>query len=119
MHESFVVSDCSQNIIGILFADFSKAFDLTDDNILLNKFISNGVPEHVTVWSLDFFNDRKQFVKISESVSSTTVIRAGTPQGTVSGSKDFKLVINHLSFNTTYAKYVDDTTVLSVSKNVI
>ena len=75
------------------------------------------MPEHVTVWSLDFLNDRKQFVKIGESVSSTTVFRAGTPQlGTVSGPNDFKLVINDLSFNTAYAKYVDDTTVLSVSK---
>jgi len=34
--------------------------------------------EHVTVWSLDFLNDHKQFVKIGESVSSTTIIRAGT-----------------------------------------
>ena len=71
--------------------DFSKAFDLIDHNILLNKFVSNGVPEHVTVWSLDFLNDHKQLVK---SVSSTTVISAGTPQGTVSGPNDFKLVIN-------------------------
>jgi len=84
MHELFVASDCSQNIIRILFVHFSKAFDLIDHNILLNKFVSNGVPEHVTVWSLDFLNDRKQLVKIGESVSSTTVIRAGTPQGTVS-----------------------------------
>jgi len=45
-----------------------------------------------------------------------SVFRAGTPQGTVSGPNDFKLVINDLSFNTAYAKYVDDTTVLSVSK---
>jgi len=86
MHELFVASDCSKNIIRILFVDFSKAFDLIDHNILLNKFISNDVPEHVTVWSLDFLNDRKQFAKIGESVSSTTVFRAGTPQGTVSGS---------------------------------
>jgi len=53
-------------------------------------------------------NDRKQlFVKIDESVS-TTVIRAVTTQGTVSSPNDFKLVINDLSFNTAYAKYVDD-----------
>jgi len=79
MHELFVASDCSQNIIRILFVNFSKAFDLTDHNILLNKFVSNGVPVHATLWSLDFLNDRKQFVKIDESVCSTTVIRAGTP----------------------------------------
>jgi len=78
--------------IKILFVDFSKAFDPIDHNILLNKFVSNDLPEHVTVWSLDFLNDRKQFVKIGESVSTTTVIGAGTPQGTVSGPDDFTLV---------------------------
>jgi len=36
----------------------------------------------------------------------------------VSGPNDFKLVINDLTFSTCYAKYVDDTTVLSVSKDV-
>ena len=118
MHELFVASDCSKNIIRILFVDFSKAFDLIDHNILLNKFNGNDVPEHVTVCSLDFLNDRKQFVKIGESVSNTTVFRAGTPQSTMSGPNDFKLITNDLSFNTAYAKYVDDTTVLSVSKNV-
>ena len=49
-------------------------------------------------------------------LSNTTAVGAGTPQGTVSGPNDFKLVINDLTFNTCYAKYVDDTTVLSVSK---
>ena len=38
------------------------------------------------VWSLDFLNGRKQFVKIGNSVSNTTVVGAGTPQG-----NDFKL----------------------------
>jgi len=45
------------------------------------------------------------------------VSNAGTPQGTISGPNDFKLLINDLSFELDYAKYVDDTTVLSVSSN--
>jgi len=63
--------------------DFSKAFDLTDHNILLNKFVSNGVPEHVTVWSLDLLNDREQFVQICENVSSTSIIRANSTRHSV------------------------------------
>ena len=55
---------------------------------------------------------------MGNSISNTTVVGAGTPQGTVSGPNDFKLVINDLTFNTCYAKYVDDTTVLSVLKDV-
>jgi len=50
-----------------------------------------------------------------DSVSPTTVA-AGTPQGTVSGPNDFKVIINNLTFNTTYAKYADDIIVLSVSQ---
>jgi len=49
MHELFVAADCSQNIIRILFVDFSKTFDVIDHNVLLDKFISNDVPEHITV----------------------------------------------------------------------
>jgi len=118
MHEIFVASDCSENIIRILFVDFRKAFDLIDHNVLFNKLLSSGVPEHIIAWSLDFLNDRKQFVKIGDFVSATTTAAAGTPQGTVSGPNDFKVIINNLTFNTTYAKYVNDTTVLSVSRDV-
>jgi len=62
MHEIFVASDVSENIIRILFVDFRKVFDLIDHNVLFNKLLSSGVPEHVIAWSLDFLNDRKQFV---------------------------------------------------------
>jgi len=48
----------------------------------------------------------------------TITATAGTPQGTVSGPSDFKVIINDLTFNTTYAKYVDNTAVLSVSRDV-
>ena len=34
MHELFVAADCSQNIIRVLFVDFSKAFDVIDHNVL-------------------------------------------------------------------------------------
>jgi len=39
MHELFLASDNSQNIIRVLFIDFTKAFDVIDHNVLLNKFV--------------------------------------------------------------------------------
>jgi len=56
MHELFVAAECSQNNIRVLFVDFSKAFDVTDHTVLLNKSISYNIPEHIIVWSLDFLN---------------------------------------------------------------
>jgi len=102
--------------IRILFVDFRKAF--IDHNVLFYKFLSSGVPEHIIAWSLDFLNDHKPFVKIGDSVSATTTVADGTPQGTVSGLNDFKVIINDLTFNTTYTKHVNDTTVLFVSRDV-
>ena len=105
MHEIFVASDCSENIMRILFIDFRKASDLIAHNVLFNKLLSSGVPEHIIAWSLDFLNERKQFVKPGDSVSTTTTVAAGTPQGTVSGPNDFKVIINDLTFNTTTAHF--------------
>ncbi len=42
-------------------------------------------------------------------------MHAGTPQGTRSGPNDFKLLINDLSFDIDYIKYVDDITAVSIS----
>ena len=50
MHELFLASDSSQNIIRVLFVDFTKAFDVIDDNVLFSKFVYCGMPEHVVAW---------------------------------------------------------------------
>ena len=46
----------------------------------LNEFSRSDILEHIIEWSLDFLNGHKQFVKIGVN---TTVVEAGTPQGTV------------------------------------
>jgi hypothetical protein len=117
MHELFKASDSTANIIRILFVDFSKAFDLIDHNVLMHKFISNGLPSHIISWSMDFVLHRKQYVQVGGNCSSILTTHAGTPQGTLAGPNNFKLLINDLTFDQEYIKYVDDTTVLSVSTN--
>ena len=75
------------------------------------------MPEHVVAWSMSFLCGRKQFVKIADSISSVSNVSAGTPQGTVSGPNDFKLIINDLQFDIGHVKFVDDTTTFSVSND--
>ena len=62
MYELFKASDNSSNVIRVSFIDFTEAFDLIDRNVLMKKFISNGIPDHITVWSLDFASRWTQFV---------------------------------------------------------
>ena len=69
------------------------------------------------MWSLDFLSGRRQFVKIADSVSSTSIVKARTPQSTVTGSYDLKLIINDLNFDLGYVKYIDHTTAFSISNN--
>ena len=114
-HEIFRASENSNNFIRILFVDFTKAFDLIDHNVLLNKFIDYDFPPHISVWSLSFLHDRQQFTKVAGAISSAQRSNAGTPQGTLSGPNDFKLLINDLKFDLPYVKYVDDTTTFSIS----
>jgi gmma-aminobutyric acid receptor subunit gamma/cGMP-dependent protein kinase 2 len=115
-HYLFTASDCSDNFIRVLFIDFTKAFDLVSHNILLDKYEQYDFPPHVTIWSLDFLRNRLQYVSVGDGLSSCAFSNAGTPQGTLSGPNNFKLLINDLCFQLQYAKYVDDTTVFSVSQ---
>lgn len=114
-HDLFVASDNCHNFLRILFIDFAKAFDRIDHNVLLQKFIDYHFPPHVTVWSMSFLDEREQFVRIDDRCSSTAKLKCGSPQGTLSGPNDFKLLINDLIFTLSYIKYVDDTSVASVS----
>ena len=114
-HFLFTESDKQHNILRILFVDFMKAFDLVDTNVLFRKLVELDFPRHVTTWFLSFLDNRQQFVKVDKFSSSFANIHAGTPQGTISGPNDFRLLINDLRFDLHYIKYVDDTTAVSSS----
>ena len=118
-HYLFTSMDRLDSFGRILFIDFSKAFDLIDHNILFKKFHDANFPPLTTVWFLSFLYNRSQFVSINSSLSGYQVINAGTPQGTLSGPNNFKLLINDLSFDLDYIKYVDDVSVASVSCDLL
>ena len=53
-HILFTASDDCCSCIRILFIDFTKAFDLIDHNVLLNKFVDYEFPLWLKTWSLSF-----------------------------------------------------------------
>ena len=77
-HFLFTESDKHFNILRVLFADFQKAFDLVDSNILglYKKFTELDFPKHFITWFMSFLC---HFVKVGNVSSSVCNIHAGTP----------------------------------------
>ena len=59
-HVSFMLERCSY--VRCLMVDFSKAFDLVDHPILLNKLASLGLPDRAINWIISYLTGRTQVV---------------------------------------------------------
>ena len=104
-----------------VFIDLKKAFDTINHDILINKLERYGIRGIVLNWVQSYLSDRKQFVKLGESVSSCLSIACGVPQGSVLGPKLFILYINDMCEVSNILKMVvfaDDTNIFCSGKNL-
>ena len=107
-------SDIQGTQIRILLIDFRKAFDLIDHNILLAKLCSYGVPTVLLRWVHSFLMNRKQRVKMGETMSDWSTTNGGVPQGTKLGPLLFITMINDMELQLPAVKYVDDSTMYEI-----
>lgn len=101
--------------VGGVFYDFTKAFDLIDHSILLNKLQFYGFRGRNLELIRSYLTNRKQFVQINASKSSLQNIKYGVPQGSVLGPLLFAIYlndINNLELNGRMFMYADDICVL-------
>ena len=110
-HAWYETTDTRHTYVRIVLLDFSKAFDLINHNILLDKLQVFGIQAHILRWLAAFLLDRTQRVKIGNNYSHTAHPNGGVPQGTIWGPKCF---MNDLSTPVTLYKYVDDSTLVEI-----
>ena len=106
----------NDEVTGLVFVDFRKAFDVINHNLLLKKLSVYGASPDSVAWFRSYLEERRQFVKLGQQPKP---IRQGVPGGSILCPVLFLLFVNvmplHLN-NSTIDVYADDTT-LSLSAN--
>lgn len=96
-----------------VFFDFSKAFDRVDYLTLLRKLKTLNFSDNVLCWIFSYLTGRTQRVRdgASGTISSSTPVEAGVPQGSVLGPLLFTLYLSDFGqvlMNCKYNYYADD-----------
>ena len=109
------------DIVGTLFVDFRKAFDLVDHPILLNKLYLYKFSHSAIKWFESYLSNRQQAIVFNNRLSYFERVRSGVPQGSILGPTLFLVFINDLPLTLKHCKwdfYADDATVHVQSKDL-
>ena len=111
----------NNEIAGTLFIDLSKAFDLANYNILLEKLKLYGMHESTVKWFSSYLKDIYQQTYLSGTLSNCCKAVSGVPQCSVLGATLFLVYINDLTLvlRVCIADIVaDDSTISAHNKNI-
>ena len=102
------------NGVQIVSYDFSRAFDKLCHSIIIERLRNINAPEDFIYWLCSYLHDRSQSVIIGNSISASSRVYSGVPQGSILGPFLFSLVIatyNPVSDHALAVKFADDLTI--------
>ena len=109
----------SNDIMGLIFLDVSKAFDSLDHGLLLRKLRHISLARNSLNWFKSYL-DRKQVVRINGKMSKPVKFSHGIPQGSCLGPILFIFYINELFnniFDVNVMMFADDCVLYKCGKN--
>lgn len=102
-----------QNLNGVVFIDFSAAFDVIDHKLLIDKLCTYGFKRSAVNLIESYLTNRQQFVLFNGCQSDTKRLSHGIPQGSCLGPLMYSIFVNEISFVLEKAQiisYADDVT---------
>lgn len=104
----------SGKLIGAVFLDLRKAFDLVDHEILIHKLKLYHFSDRSINLFKSYLTNRKQSVIINNIYSEKLSMQSGVPQGSILGPLLFLIYINDICYsceNLNIDLYADDSTI--------
>ena len=112
-----IITDMDKGYIPInIYLDMSKAFDILDHIILIDKLKYYGITGTALDLFISYLSNRKQYVDFKGIKSNTLDIKTSVPQGSILGPLLFIIFINDFSKSSNlfdFIIYADDTSLSS------